>query len=369
MDAPVWLQDEPEILALLNVVLDRFDQQSGEARSRAIVLPAQRHLTRLARGDEQADQVWALVQSLSHLDVLAIRAGKRNAYDAEWHNARLAFTPASEHVLREWLNRPPSQSQTQLWRQAVEQHAHLFPAGCEALLTRRIALRDRTAQEIVAALATLAAVQRSATLRQLSTRAFWGNSKVLDERRDLVAALFPQLQIRDRPILVDIYLPERSDSVLFVENQDNYDAVIEGELAAGSGSTVVYSAGFRSAARGIRNPRGARLHFDGPGMERREEFRCWWLETAVSTQPLFFWGDLDFAGMQILKSLRQRFGEVHAWRPGYEPMLAELVGAGSGNRPGTSQVDPVTTGCAYADAVLLPAVRAHGYWDQERIGD
>jgi hypothetical protein len=257
----------------------------------------------------------------------------------------------------------------QLWRQAVEELAHLFPVGCEPLLTRRISVRQKSAREIVAALAGLANVQRSATLRQLSTRAFWGNSKILDDRRDLLAELFPQLQIRDRPILVDIYLPERIDSILFVENQDNYDAVIEGELAAGTHSAVIYSAGFRSTAARIRGPRGARLHFDGPGFERRLEIKQWWFETAVLTEPLFFWGDLDFASMQILKSLRQRFGEVQAWRPGYEPMRAALVGAGSGNLPGSGQVDPVTTGCEFADSVLLPAVRAHGYWDQEGISD
>lgn len=49
MGAPSWLQDEPEIQALLAAALDRFDQQSGEQRRRATFLPAQQYLGGLAR--------------------------------------------------------------------------------------------------------------------------------------------------------------------------------------------------------------------------------------------------------------------------------------------------------------------------------
>lgn len=370
MAAPAWLQDESEILALLGAVLDRFDQQSGEQRSRAIHLSALEHLASLRRGDEQADQTWALVQELSRAGVLKVRLGRRGAYDAEWHDAKLAFAPTSELLLREWLNRPAEQSAMQLWREAVQAHAHLFPAGYEMLLTKRISIPGRTARQVVAALAGLGSVGRPATLRQLSARAFWGDSKILDERGELLAALFPQLQIRDRPIVVAVYLPERIDGVLFIENQDNYSAAIDGEPPASRNHAIVYLAGFRGTALRIRGKQGARLHFAGPGSDCRETFERWWYENAEMTARVFFWGDLDFAGMQMLKSLRQRFGDVQAWRPGYEPMLADLAAAGGGTRPmGHGQVDPVSTGCEFADTKLLPAVRAQGAWDQERMVD
>lgn len=372
MDAPAWLQDEPEILALLGAVLDRFDQQSGEARSRSIHLPAMAQLPSLTRGDELADQIWSLVQALSQMGVLRIRLGRRSPYDAEWHDAKLAFAPTCEAVLREWLNRPAERSAMQLWREAVEQHAHAFPAGHELLLTRRISVPGRSAGQVVAALATLGSVRRPATLRQLSTRMFWGDSKVLDDRGELLAALFPNLQIRERPIVVAVYLPEHIDGVLFIENQDNYSAAIDGEPAAGRHHAMVYMAGFRGTALRIRSRDGARLHFAGPGLAQREIFERWWCDAAALTQHRYFWGDLDFASMQMLKSLRQRFGEVEAWRPGYEPMLAELLAAGRGSRLDNDkggQVDPLATGCEFADTVLLPAVREHGYWDQERMTD
>lgn len=370
MSVPSWLQDEPEVRALLDAALDRFDQQSGEQRRRATFLSAELYLASLARGDEQADHTWTLIRELADAGVLEMRRAKRGSLDADWHNAKLAFAPAIESVLREWLQRPAAPSPMAQWRRAVEERAHLFPSGHEVLLTRRIGLTGRSDEEVVAALAGLASMRRPATLRQLSTLAFWGDSKVLDDRGDLIAALFPDLPVRERPIVVAVHVPQSVQGVLFIENQDNYSAAIDGELAAGRDFAAVYLHGFRGTAARIRSRHGVHLHFGGPGIERREQFERWWFDDAVAMQPLFFWGDLDFASMQMLKSLRQRFGVISAWRPGYEPMLAELAARGGGNRPaGHRQVDPGATGCAFADDVLLPAVRALGCWDQERIGD
>lgn len=370
VEAPTWLQDEPEIQALLGAVLDRFDQQSSELRTRAIFLPARKHLASLARMDEAADQTWALLRDLARTGLLSIRTAKRGDLDPEWHNAKIAFAPESESTLREWLGRPAVPSRMVRWREAVQEQAHLFVCGLDMLASRRIALPGRSDAEVVAALARLVHVRRPATLRQLSALAFWGDSKVLDERGDLIAALFPGLQVRDRPIVVAVNIPERVEGVLFIENQDNYSAAVDGELPASRALASVYLAGFRGTAARIRSRQGARLHFGGPGIERRPQFERWWLEHGDAPGELFFWGDLDLAGMQMLKSLRQRFGDVTAWRPGYEPMLADLNAMGAASRASENrQMDPGTTGCHYADEVLLPAIRALGSWDQERIGD
>lgn len=370
MGVPSWLQDEPEIRALLGAAVDRFDQQSGEQRSRVTSFPVNSHLPSLARGDEQADHTWALVRELASAGVLEIRPGRRGRFDPDWQGAKLAFPPASEPVLRDWLQRPARTSPMDQWRRAVEEHAHLFPAGHEALLSRRIVLPGRGDREIVAALTRLATIQQPATLRQLSTRIFWGDSKVLDDRGELIATLFPNLRIRERPIVVAVHLPARIEGVLFIENQDNYGAAINGELADARTLAIVYLHGFRGTAARIRNRQGVHLHFGGPGIDGHQRFEGWWFDDVQPLESLFFWGDLDFASMQMLKSLRQRFGKISAWRPGYEPMVAELSSSGGGNRPtGHRQVDPGTTGCPFADEVLLPAVRKFGCWDQERLAE
>lgn len=382
VSAPTWLRDEPEIQALLGAALDRFDQQSSEERTRAIFLPAQKHLASLSKMDEAADHTWSLIRDLARAGVLSIRTAKRSDLDPEWHNAKIAFAPQSESALREWLGRPAVPSKMVRWREAVQEHAHLFVSdgrrsggrhsGLELLASRRIAVPGRSDSQVVAALARLAHVRRPATLRQLSTLAFWGDSKVLDERGDLIAALFPALQVRERPIVVAVNIPERVEGVLFIENQDNYSAAIDGELPAGRALASIYLAGFRGTAARIRSRQGVRLHFAGPGIDQRAQFEGWWFDDQPFVQQCYFWGDLDFAGMQMLKSLRQRFGDVRAWKPGYEPMLTALRAAGGGGQlleSRAGQVDPEATGCDFADCVLLPAIREHGCWDQESMVD
>lgn len=372
ISAPTWLQDEPEIQALLGAAVDMFDEKSGEERARPIFLKAQKHLACLAAMDEAADHAWSLLRTLADLQVLSIRRAKRNDLDPEWHDAKIAFEPESEPTLREWLARPALLSKMVRWREAVRQHAHLFVSGRELLESRRIVVPGHSDSQVVAGLARLAQVRRPATLRQLSTFAFWGESKILDGRGDLIATLFPDLQVRERPIVVAVNIPEHVEGVLFIENQDNYSAAIDGELAAGRALASVFLAGFRGTAARIRSRQGVRLHFAGPGIERRAQLESWWFDATPWVQECYFWGDLDFASMQMLKSLRQRFGDVRAWKPGYEPMLAALSAAGEQPQPSDAraeQVDPETTGCDFADRVLLPAVRAHGFWDQESMVD
>jgi hypothetical protein len=82
-----------------------------------------------------------------------------------------------------------------------------------------------------------------------------------------------------------------------------------------------------------------------------------------------FWGDLDHAGMAILSSLRTSFPSARAWEPGYAPMLGRLE-AGDGHAPEEARKagqNPISsTGCSYADGVLIPALVKHGrFIDQE----
>lgn len=370
-ERPPWLSQEPELLALMHAVLDRFDQQPGDRRHRAILLPAEKHLASLAASDVTADRTWALLLELQRRGALSIRTAKRGPYDAEWRNAKLAFAPETEGLLRAWLERAPVERAMEVWRRAVSAHAHAFPGGCEALLQRRIVLSGRAAEEIVEALARLGDVRGPATLRQLSAFAFWGDSKVLDERADLIAALFPQLLVRERAIVVSVFLPETPAGVLFIENQDTYTAATTGVPASLQRYALIYASGFRSSAARIRSRSGALLHYAGSeSPDVRHSFERWWFDEGEPCGPCYFWGDLDFAGMQILKALRARFGEVTAWRQGYEPMLAALRAQGGhrGHRDDASaQVDPQLTGCPFADERLLPAIREYGQIDQERF--
>src|SRR5690606_23822053 len=100
------LKDEPEILALLNAALDRYDAQPGESRRRDVSLNVARVLPSLARMDAAADQLWRFVQALEQMGVLRIRRGRHSPFDPDWTNAKVAFNASAEPRLRAWLGRP-----------------------------------------------------------------------------------------------------------------------------------------------------------------------------------------------------------------------------------------------------------------------
>jgi hypothetical protein len=368
-DKPQWLDEEAEISALLHAALDRFDRQRGVDRQRRITLAVRDHLPSLACADAAADQTWSLIQELARRGVLAIREAARSPYDVEWLGAKVTFASEIEETLRVWLRRDWTEPAAMVWRRAIERHAAKFHDAGAALLSQRIVIENRSADDIVAALAAATDIQVPMTLRQLSATVFWGDSKILDERGELVAALLPHLMIRDRALVIAVHLPERCKGVLFIENQDTYTAAAAGSPTEALEFALVYAAGFRGTAARVRNRSTALLHYAGPGLrELAARFDAWWYDGETGFGPAWFWGDLDFAGMQILKSLRGRFEGLQAWPVGYAPLRAQLeVGGGHGTRANDSkgQIDPVLTGCAYADSELLPAIRRHGRRDQE----
>jgi hypothetical protein len=371
---PPWLHDEPELLALLDAVLDRFNKQPGKARTQRLYFPAEKNLPGLKRQDDEADRLWHFVQELAKLNLCTITQGKRGPYDPEWKSARLAFLPEAETTLREWLQRPSETPAIQTWREAVEAEAAkgAFPGDIAPLLKRRIAIPGMSDAEVVAAFAHIGSVEEPLTLRQLSARHFRGDSKRLDERELLLLALFPDLPLQPRPLLINVYLPSVCNGVLFIENQDSYTLACEGRPQAATDLALVYAAGFRGTAERLRQREEVRLHYAGVGQSRwQAPFEHWWFDQARPPGPLAFWGDLDFAGMAILAGLRQRFGELSAWQPGYRSLLEQLRNQGghaleAADKQG--QTDPGTTGCVFADRELLPAIREYGGIDQELLG-
>lgn len=365
---PRWLADEPEIQSLLHAVLDRFDQQAGETRLQRLYFSAEKFLPALKQLDEEADQLWQFIQALEKVHLLTIKHGKRGPYDADWKGARLAFMPDAEETLRDWLARPRIEPALLGWRKTVEKHAAKFPRGIEPLLKRCISVPGYDDEQVITTLAQLGEITTPYTLRQLSSRLFSGDSKRLDSREDLILALFPELPLKARALVVSIHLPEVCHGVLFIENQDTYALALTGSLPNTQDLALVYAAGFRCGAERIRDREAALLHYHDNGNDRTN-FESWWFDSeAQAPGPLYFFGDLDFSGMAILAAHRQRFGEVNAWQPGYDVLL-DLLRNGAGHTAEATdkdqQADPVVTGCHYADQTLLPAMRGLGFIDQE----
>ena len=365
LEKPVWLEEQPEIAALLNQFVDKLDKKPAIQWTQ---LPAvsvnEKTLPGLFVQGERADQTWTLLKSLAQdYQVLNIRLHKkRNPLDPEYFNARLRLNAGAEPILRQWLQRPYKTPPLQQWRDAVDQARDRFPGDTAKLASRPISLSDKSAEQIVQAFAKIVDYQQqNLSLRQLSSVCFWGRSKFLDGRRDLIESLFPDIKLNPRPVVVNIFLPRRIDGVLFIENQDSYTCAMQGRPGEVNNLALVYSAGFKSSATRIRNRGGVSLHFTGPGVSvHQEAFERRWHDESPSDWPMWFWGDLDYAGMNILKQLIKRFPALRAWQPGYQKLLQHLRDANAyagGEEDGLNQIDPQITGCPYADECLLPAIR------------
>jgi hypothetical protein len=229
-------------------------------------------------------------------------------------------------------------------------------------------------------LAVACRAEQSGYVRQLSAKYFNGHSKVLDSREEMLRLLGAREgQFLEAPIQVLVSLPpdwaqrHPQATVLFIENLVTFESMADRRQSEWAMAALVYASGFKGAARRLRTPQGSTLYWRGSVTEAdRHAFRDWLHARDAATQEstvVSFYGDLDSAGMQILTQLRQSMPNCCAWRPGYEALLL-LLQSSKGHRPDSAgkegQTDPGLTGCAYADAILLPALRQSGLCvDQE----
>lgn len=266
-------------------------------------------------------------------------------------------------------------SAAERWREAVNEHLEGAPDAKQVVGAYCIELAGRSMAEVVQRLNELHRFKdQPLLLREVSARLFWGMSKVLDGRQRLVAGVLgqPECPFPESPVQLLVQLPDgQLRGALFIENQMSF------EQAARSGSTrldgfaLVYASGFKGSAQRVRSAGGSSVYYSPRGavsVECRRAFESWLYGKAESS-PSYFWGDLDWSGMGILRAMRMSFPNMQAWPDGYSPMLQSLLG-GLGHAPNQAdkqgQVPVALTGCPYADAHLIPALRSTGkFVDQE----
>lgn len=236
------------------------------------------------------------------------------------------------------------------------------------LLTAEIGIDGKSSGEVVGQIEKqLPLVREGMSRRTISALLFWGDSKVLDGRPKVVGALGGS----EPPVLLNVSVPAGGFSnLLFIENYDTY--VEYAASGAPEGAVLVYSAGFGASALRIREATGCLIHYAASGdtdEADRRRFEAWLWKRSEAPIPAAFFGDFDYAGMEIFRSLSRSFPGLTLYRPGYDAML-EAVRQGNGHTPEMAekeQNDPGTVGDAYADEVLLPVMRDCGFYDQEGV--
>lgn len=370
---PNWVDEEPLIQDVLNRFLDQIDR-NVKTQFRVNTKTAPELFDHM---DDEPEYLWHLLKTLDNeYHVLTINKQRgRTGHDA-YENAQLSFNHDKEQLIRQWLNRPAFDPYTLTWNNTFDKICHLFEDGGEALRTP-LRAEGRSAAEVLQGFAKLAdEITRTQTVRNLSAKCFWGDSKFLDNKFELICQLFPQAShnILPRPILMNIALADDIEEVIFVENQDSFLMLkhIAEKDHRFLKTAFVYSSGFKGTSANIRK-RGQVL-FSILGKHNGDAlklFEKWWFDDVGAKLGAYFWGDMDYAGMGILKALRKSFTDVQAWQPGFELMLHfHKLGHGHTIRDSKKmqQLDPGTTGCRYADDVILPAIRAsQRFLDQEII--
>lgn len=353
-----WLKEEPWLENLLRWFLDRLNQPRSRAITRRIKPET---LSALYQFDVDTDYRWSLIKLLAgdfHVFDIEYQRAKPNAplYDM----AQLRLRWEAEPLLRQWLNAPRLSPALAAWQLAVDQQF----GKDHALRNTPVYVHDRVADEVVSTLLSLAnSAPSGLTLRELSSRHFWGDSKFLEGREEWmfnVLGLAPG-HIALRPLLLTTYAPKGFSRLLFIENQDTF---VRAAQLRPQQTALIYSAGFRASATRLSTA----AVFSFLAGSDPAEFHVRW---QAPNLEIGFWGDLDYSGMGILAALRQGIPQIVAWQPAYSLMLSHLL-AGGGHTPAQArkelQRDPGTTGCIYADSLLLPNLRQlKRFVDQELV--
>lgn len=376
MTEPLWLK-EPGFQTFLHHVVDKLDAADAQGKNlvRAIRLDAKSFPALFkAELEEERERFWGHLEEVISWGWFRLTLHRQKLGQARYEcNPKVAVlnVAAIRHAVMR-LERVKSGGE--LWRKAVYSNLNASDAVRELVARYRIEIPGRSSEEIALHLNKLAALAyEPLLLREVSARLFWGQSKVLDKRQTLVAAVLglEECPFAEMPIQLQVYLPPAGfDGVLFIENQATFEQATRDTSGRFARLALVFASGFKVSAKRLRSPEGASVYFAAHGSveDNKTSKFLEWLRNGVKL-PSWFWGDLDYSGMQILASLRAVLAGLEAWLPGYEPMLQSLV-TGGGHLPesaGKSQQNEVlSTGCQFADQHLLPSIRATGrFLDQE----
>lgn len=374
-----WLQS-PAIQSLLNKLVDRLDsaEARGSASAQTVALndatwPA------LYQAPMESDKEYLWEQFLKLVDTGWLQVTPpAAARSIAGYDKQPRVKVLDIEAVRQATRRPKRpKTAAERWREAIDTHLEASAEVKKAAGDYCIDMPDRDMAEVVAKLNTLKSlVGTPLMLREVSSKLFWGMSKVLDSRTGLVAVLLgtDECPFPESPIQLQVYLPQGGfNGVLFIENQMSFEQAARSTNSAFSKLALVYASGFKGSAARLRNSETVSLYFSHKGElgGDRADFFSSWLFAKNIALPVWFWGDLDWSGMRILAAMRSNFPEMQAWQAGYEPMLQSLL-EGHGHSPEAAdkkgQRPLVAVGCPYADGPLLTALKAKDkFVDQEQF--
>ncbi|HYQ72339.1 MAG TPA: Wadjet anti-phage system protein JetD domain-containing protein [Gammaproteobacteria bacterium] len=367
--------EEKAVSDILNRLIDLLDRQPMSERSRPPGFRVNdQELTSFFNLTDAQDRqlIWRFIEQLADADWIKISRGRKSVEREPWTgDPRISLVPKAEAAIRATLGRGEIETNyLTLWREAIYAAKEYFCGDIEPLSRSPLRVNGKSAQQVVDRLTSLKNNRQAKYAREISARIFWGLSKALDGRVDSINIAFGRQLLLEKPLLVNAHIPAASiDDLVFIENEVSYLAAMED---CPSNTGLIWTSGFMLSAKRLLEPNGIALHVSKGSIEGAGNLALELLRGAIPVR-LFFFGDLDYSGMQILKQLRQVFPSIVCWDQGYQFLVDQLL-SGNAHAPNdadkSGQVDPITTGCQFADTNLLPQIRdgidsGHGFVDQE----
>lgn len=377
---PNWVNDNPFIKRLLNGFIDQCDKPNTVRFQKSINPKSAPELFNFDQVDTQ--YLWPLVESKLHIEhnIIERIQYKPVALSSErYEKAIIYFNRQSEDLVRNWLQRPAELPYSMQWQLVLDELPHFKTTA----LKQAIQVKDFSANEVLAGftrvghmLTSLQGDSEKISLRGLSARCFWGDSKFLDNRRGIVEEVFELAEsvVVPRAIMLAAYIPPNLSELVFIENFDSFLSTVNAikSCAQAESTAVVYSAGYGSTASVIRSLGHSQFVCINSVEDRAfKVFYQWWFQQSDLKVKTYFWGDLDYEGMRILKVLKTNFPDIQAWKLAYDLML-NYHNQGLGHSPKAAnkqhQQRPVECGCRYADMELTPLlIKSERFIDQEVV--
>jgi hypothetical protein len=335
------------------------------------------------REPDEAETTWQAFLALEEAGLISIKLPRpKTGYAIHELEPVIQLVPEAAEHTRELLGMAkPGDSRSKIWADAARAVFPGEPDLHQAIAARWLEIPGKSTMEIMSQLRRLRDMPSGTFLRQVSARLFWGDSKILDAREALICKILgiDESPFPEAPVQLQVYArADDFDRVIFIENVETFEFLKSVAASSASpqrllfpleGAALAQGYGFRGSAKRVRKAGGSSVYFDASDYARRR-ISAWLYDNASGVAP-YFYGDLDFAGMSILKAMREIFPDMTCWLPGYAAMLHEIL-SGNGHPHSTSkkknQEDPGSIGCEYADAVLLPAMCSTGlFFDQEGV--
>lgn len=365
----------------LNRYLDMLDKQPFEGRSKRLtdrILP--KHFPELfsPREPGEDDVTWHHLTQLEALGIVTFERTRTRGVgsDAPWEHTRIVIAPEGEPLMRDWLDRPVVDEESLRWQEAVSPFRHAFEVPeliRPANLGRLTQYKPAAVVERLAKIPEMLAAS-PLTLYQLSARLFWGDSKALKGKERLLDQLFSiqVTQMLSRPVLIEGTYRPGAEGILIVENMDTFLAASNGQLKSAEDLTILFAQGFKGTTSRIRTKGMARFYWSDspfPDPQWLNHFHKAWFGTSKFPGSIYYFGDLDPAGLSIYRQMRITFPELEPWKTGYEGLVKALEG-GHGHplalAEKTNQGSLPETGCTWMEAQVIPVMRETGLCiDQE----